>query len=178
MEKMAAPIPSWLDLLFRTEKTIYNVEKAICALSLFLMLVAVAVTVLFRNLGLAILNYGELGLAAMVPLTAVGGAMCTYLGSHISVEIVGATSSRVLKRTAGFFVALATILFACFYLYSSFILVKEFRATGDKLLDLGTPLWILTFLFGLGMLLLILHSALWVAKIWWGTDVRKMELGE
>ena len=101
----------------------------------------------------------------MVPLTLIGGAMCTYLGSHISVEIVNATSSRLLKSAGGLIVALATIAFAALYAYSGSILIEDFRSSGDKLLDLGTPLWLLAVFFPIGMLLMIFHSVVRIVSI-------------
>ena len=154
-----------LEWLHRIEKAVYAAERMVFSGSLIVMLLAVGYTVIVRNLGLASPNYGELGLAAMVPLTLIGGAMCTYLGSHISVEIVNATSSRLLKSAGGLIVALATIAFAALYAYSGSILIEDFRSSGDKLLDLGTPLWLLAVFFPIGMLLMIFHSVVRIVSI-------------
>lgn len=144
---------------------VFSVEKAICGASLFVMLFATAFTVLARNLKLAWPNYGELGLAALIPLTLVGGAMCTYLGSHIAVEVAQAIPVRRVKNFCRLAVAAVTIAFACIYAYSGVVLVEEFLFTGDKLLDLGTPYWALALFFPLGMGLMIFHALMQILAI-------------
>ncbi|NYT24615.1 TRAP transporter small permease [Alcaligenaceae bacterium] len=149
--------PLWFQKLRALERMAYSVERFICIASLVVMVFATGYAVMTRNLHIASPNYGELGLAALIPLTLVGGAMCTYLGSHISVEIMQVAPSRFLRNIAEIAAAVFSIVFACFYIYSGVILVEEFRYTGDKLLDLGTPLWILAAFFPFGMGLMIFH---------------------
>lgn len=155
----------WFQKTRRVEHMVFSVEKAICGASLFVMLVATAFTVFSRNLKLSWPNYGELGLAALIPLTLVGGAMCTYLGSHIAVEVAQAIPSRRLKNFCHLAVAIATIAFAYIYAYSGVVLVEEFLFTGDKLLDLGTPYWILALFFPVGMGLMVFHSTIRILAI-------------
>jgi len=149
---------TWLAVLQRIDRRLYRVEQYVCGLSLFIMLMATAASVLVRNFQLNVPNVGEIGLAALVPLTLIGGAMCTYLGAHIAVELMQVVSSRVVRGLSEVATALATVAFACVYAYSGWILVGEFRATGDKLLDLGTPLWLLALCFPIGMGLMLWHS--------------------
>lgn len=156
---------SWFHLTRRVEHWVFSLEKAICGASLFVMLVATAFTVFSRNLKLSWPNYGELGLAALIPLTLVGGAMCTYLGSHIAVEVAQAMPSRRLRNFCRSAAAIATIAFACVYAYSGVVLVEEFLFTGDKLLDLGTPYWFLALFFPVGMGLMIFHSLMQILAI-------------
>ncbi|NMG29801.1 TRAP transporter small permease [Aromatoleum evansii] len=156
---------TWFRRTRRVEHVVYSVEKAICGASLFVMLFATAFTVVARNLKLSWPNYGELGLAALIPLTLVGGAMCTYLGSHIAVELAQAVPSRRLKNFCHFAVAVATIAFAAIYAYSGVVLVDEFLLTGDKMLDLDTPYWILALFFPIGMGLMIFHALMQILAI-------------
>jgi len=149
--------PLWLRKLRALERKAYSFEKFVCIVSLVVMTFATGYVVMTRNLHLASPNYGELGLAALIPLTLVGGAMCTYLGSHISVEIMQVAPSRFLRGITEVAAAVFSIVFACFYIYSGVVLVEEFRYTGDKLLDLGTPLWVLAAFFPVGMGLMIFH---------------------
>jgi TRAP-type C4-dicarboxylate transport system permease small subunit len=155
----------WFQKLRRVEHLIFSFEKAICGISLFIMLAATASTVFSRNLQLSTPNYGELGLAALIPLTLIGGAMCTCLGSHISVEVMQTLPSRRVKHALQLLTAAATIVFALFYAYSGSILVEEFILTGDKLLDLGTPYWALASFFPIGMGLMIFHSTMQILSI-------------
>lgn len=160
--------PLWLQKLRAVERMFYFVEKYICIVSLVVMTFATGYVVITRNLHIASPNYGELGLAALIPLTLVGGAMCTYLGSHIAVEIMQLAPSRLLRNIAEIAAAVFSIVFACFYIYSGVILVEEFRYTGDKLLDLGTPLWILAAFFPVGMGLMIFHCFIRLLCVFFG----------
>lgn len=139
------------------ERRIVIAEKAVCALALLVMALATFVSVVVRNLGLMLPNYAEIGLAALAPLTLIGGALCTYLGSHISVEIVHAATGPRVRRVASVATAIGVLAFAAIYFRSGWIIMQEFRMTGDKLLDLGTPLWPLAALFPLGMTLMAFH---------------------
>lgn len=147
----------WFRRMQSVERQIVTAEKAVCALAMLVMALATVASVVVRNLGLALPNYSEIGLAALAPLTLIGGALCTYLGSHISVEIVHALGAPLLRRAAAVVTALGTLAFAAIYFRSGWIIMQEFRMTGDKLLDLGTPLWPLAALFPLGMLLMAFH---------------------
>lgn len=152
--------PGWLVRARGFENSLVMAEKAICGLALLVMALATAASVLVRNLGLALPNYAELGLAALVPLTLIGGALCSHLGSHISIEIINTVPSRLLRRLAEVASSVCVLLFAALYWRSGLILFDEFWSTGDKLLDLGTPLWILALLFPVGMALLAFHAVM------------------
>lgn len=161
----------WFRTARKAERVIFSVQKIICGASLFVMLFATVFSVIARNLNLSWPNYGELGLAALIPLTVVGGAMCTYLGSHIAVEIAQALPSRRLKKLCYLISAAATIAFAGAYGYSGVVLVDEFLITGDKLLDLGTPYWVLALFFPVGMGLMIIHALIQIVAILTGNPV-------
>lgn len=157
--------PAWLQALARLDRWFYCAERAVCVSALLLMLLATVVNVAIRNLQLNLPNYGEFGLAALVPLTLIGAAMCTYLGSHIAVEIMQVVPNKNLRRGAELLVALATIAFTGFYFYSGLVLIEEFRLTNDRLLDMGTPLWLLAVCFPVGMLLMCWHSLVRIAVV-------------
>lgn len=76
------------DWIIKTEKRIFIIEKWICTLALAIMVVAVFVTVFVRNLNLPWPNFGEWAMVSVIPLTFIGAAMCTYLGSHIAIDAV------------------------------------------------------------------------------------------
>lgn len=157
--------PFWFRHLKRIEQGLITGEKAVCVLSMAVMLFATALTVLARNAALHMPNYGELGLAALVPLTLIGGALCTALGSHIAVDIINNLPFRAVVRGAEILVAIATLVFAWIYARSGIYLILEFYATNDKLLDLGTPLWILTLCFPIGMALMAFHALMRVVGL-------------
>lgn len=155
---LAPAPPAWFRRMQSVEKQIVVAEKAVCALALLVMAFATVASVVVRNLGLALPNYSEIGLAALAPLTLIGGALCTYLGSHISVEIIHAAGGRRLRQVASVLTAIGVLSFCAIYFRSGWIIMQEFRMTGDKLLDLGTPLWPLAALLPLGMVLMALHT--------------------
>lgn len=157
-----AGLHTWFRRMQSVERRIVLAEKAVCALAMLVMALATVASVVVRNLGLALPNYSEIGLAALAPLTLIGGALCTYLGSHISVEIVHAVGGARLRRAAATVTAIGVLAFAGIYLRSGWILMREFRLTGDKLLDLGTPLWSLAALFPVGMALMAFHVVMQV----------------
>lgn len=162
--------PSWLRAIKRIERSVYKVEKLICILSLAVMAISTGFTVLARYMHLNVPNYGELGLASVIPLTLIGGAMCTYLGGHITVEIVQSVPNRFLRNFAEIFSALCAILFAYFFISSGWVLIEEFRLTNDKLLDLGTPLYWLASFFPIGMILIIFHSVVCILSRLYGVS--------
>jgi TRAP-type C4-dicarboxylate transport system permease small subunit len=161
-------VPAWFKGLRRLEAHLVRGEKVICVLALALMLFSTVLMVLARNAAMSISNYGELGLAAIVPLTLVGGALCTALGSHIVIDVIQMVPSRVVLRLAEVLVAAATLVFAYIYTSSGIQLLIEFYETGDKLLDLGTPLWVLMLFFPLGMALMAFHAVMRVLAIFVG----------
>lgn len=150
--------PAWFMRLRSFEGVIASGEKAFCGLLMLSMALATVASVVVRSFGLHLPNYAEIGLAALVPLTLIGGALCTYLGSHIAVEIIQATPSALVRRSAQLLSAIAVLTFAAIYFRSGMILVEEFLLTGDKLLDLNTPLWILALMFPVGMALMAFHT--------------------
>ncbi|MBB1493008.1 MULTISPECIES: TRAP transporter small permease [unclassified Paracoccus (in: a-proteobacteria)] len=147
----------WFRRMQSVERRIVVAEKVVCGLAMLVMALATMASVVVRNFGLALPNYSEIGLAALAPLTLIGGALCTYLGSHISVEIVHAVGGPRIRRVAAVITAIGILAFAAIYFRSGWILMQEFRMTGDKLLDLGTPLWPLAALFPVGMALMAFH---------------------
>lgn len=162
--------PPWFRGLRRAEAAIVAGEKAICALAMAVMMFSTGLTVLARNAAIQMPNYGELGLAALVPLTLIGGALCTAVGSHIAIDIIQNLSSRIVTRISEVAIAVATIVFAWIYTSSGIHLLVEFHETGDKLLDLGTPLWILALCFPIGMVLMAFHALMRVLGLFLAGD--------
>lgn len=59
----------------------------------------------------------------------------------------------------------ATLIFAAFYIYSGWIVMQDFRVSADKLLDPGTPLWLLAAFFPVGMALMMFHVLVRLASL-------------
>lgn len=169
---MSHPIPvggpRWYCRLSSAETFLIRIEGAFCALMLVIMLFTTAAMVVARNAAIAIPNIGEIGLAAIVPLTLIGGALCTATASHVAIDIIKMARWAWVVRGAELLVTAATLIFAWIYIGSGLYLVAEFRATGDKLLDLGTPLWLLALCFPIGMVLMSFHAVMRVGDAFLG----------
>jgi TRAP-type C4-dicarboxylate transport system permease small subunit len=159
---MTAPV-ALIDRLSRLERGVYAVEKLACITALAVMLFAIASSVLVRYLNLPLPNLSEVGVVMMAPLTFIGMAMCTYTGTHIAVDIVNTLRSSLLRRAGRFFTAVASIVFATVYLKTSWVFFHDALESGEKMMDLGTPLALPLFFLPLGVALVLFHSAL---EVW------------
>jgi TRAP-type C4-dicarboxylate transport system permease small subunit len=146
-------------LLFSVERRAFLGEKWICIASLVAMLVAVCVSVAGRFFNLHIPDTGELAIFAMAPLTFVGAAMCSYTGTHIAVDIIQHVDNHQVRRLARVVVAVAMLVFGAVYFRTALEFFRTALSSGERGLELGTPIAIPTFFFPLGMALVLLHSA-------------------
>lgn len=140
------------------EKRLYSIENFVCAVSLLVMLVTVAFGVCIRFFDLPIPNVAEWALVAMSPLTFVGSAMCSRMGMHISVDVIEQARSELLKRVAHLIVAMLMLLFSAIYAWLGWTLLDDALYTGERLLDMGTPLYVPVFFFFLGMVFMAIHG--------------------
>lgn len=145
-------------LILSVERRVFQVEKWICIASLLAMLLAVIVSVLARYFNLPIPDMSEIAIFAMAPLTFVGAAMCTYTGTHISIDIIQHVQSRHVRRLGRVIVALAMIVFGAVYFTTALDFFQGAMLFGERGLGLGIPLTIPTFFFPLGMALVLLHA--------------------
>lgn len=145
------------------ERAVFAVEKAVCIAALAVMLFAITMSVLVRYLNLPIPNFAEWGVVAMAPLTFIGLAMCTYTGTHIAVDLVNSLRSPLLRRIGRFCTGTASIAFATVYFTSSWIFFREILESGEKMMDMGTPLSVPLAFLPIGLVLVLFHSAL---EIW------------
>lgn len=145
------------------ERAIFAVEKAICIAALAVMLFAISMSVLVRYLSLPIPNFAEWGVVAMAPLTFIGAAMCSYTGTHIAVDFVNTLESALMRRAGRFCTGTAAIVFATVYVTSSWVFFRETLQSGEKMMDMGTPVAVPLFFLPLGLALVLFHSVL---EIW------------
>lgn len=167
---------SALDRWFLIERRLYGLEKAICVSSLFIMLLAVAGSVIVRNFNLPIVNPGEYGIVAMSPLTFVGAAMCSYTGTHIAVDIIALVKSPAIRRLARLVVALAMICFATVYLWAGWHYMIDAADSGERLLDTGTPVVIALMFLPLGMAMVLVHTVSEVLRVATGRPAQTEEI--
>lgn len=142
----------------RFEQKLYAIEQTICSLSLLIMLFTVAFGVCIRFFDLPIPNVAEWALVAMSPLAFVGAAMCSYMRSHIAVDLIEQLNIPALHLLTHFVVALLMTAFAVLYAWLGWILLADVITTGERLLDMGTPLYVPIFFLFAGMVLMSFHS--------------------
>jgi TRAP-type C4-dicarboxylate transport system permease small subunit len=156
--------------IFRFEEKVYGVEKMICIAALAVMLVAISTSVLVRYFNLPMPNLSEWGIVAMAPLTFIGMAMCSYTGTHIAVDVIKSVKSAQIQRAARFATGLASVIFATVYLYSGWIFFDGMLESGEKMMDMGTPVAFPLFFLPAGMALVLFHAVL---ELW--RTVRDLE---
>lgn len=142
------------------EYRVFRIERWICVASLLVMLVTVSVSVAVRYFNLGLPNVAEWAIVAMSPLTFVGAAMCTYAQSHIAVDVLKLLPQSAIRRAARGAVALCLLSFAGVYAWIGMLFFIDLRQSGERMLDMGTPVYVPVFFLMLGMLLMLLHAAI------------------
>lgn len=144
--------------LFSVERQAFRIEKWIYIVSLVAMLVGICVSVAVRYFNLHLPDTGEIAIFAMAPLTFVGAAMCTYTGTHIAVDVIHQVRNAWVRRVGRLAAALAMIVFGAVYFYTAQEFFRAALSSGERGLELGTPVAVPTFFFPLGMALVVLHA--------------------
>lgn len=150
-------IPSVLD---QFESRLFRIEHLVCVVSLLIMLLTVSLSVVVRYFNLGLPNVAEWAIVAMSPLTFVGAAMCTYAQSHISVDVVKLLRHPGARRTARGLVALCLLVFAGVYAWIGTLLFTHVLGSGERLIDMGTPVYVPVFFVMAGMVLMLVHAAM------------------
>ena len=151
------PLPNWLDGL---EFRVFRVERWVCIASLLVMMVSVSISVAVRYFNFPIPNVAEWAIVAMSPLTFIGAAMCSYTQSHIAVDVVKLVPQEWIRRAARGFVALSMLAFAGVYSWLGYVFFNGIRISGERMLDMGTPVAVPVFFLMLGMMLMLFHGAI------------------
>jgi len=128
------------------ERQAFRAEKWICITSLVAMLLAVTVSVVVRYFNLVLPDAGEIAIFAMAPLTFVGAAIIHHVNNH------------QVRRLGRVVVALAMIVFGVVYFQTALDFFQTTLSSGERGLDLGTPVAVPAFFFPLGMALVLLHA--------------------
>ncbi len=142
------------------ERRVYRVERVLAVASLAVMLVTVAASVAIRYFNLPLPNVAEWAVVAMAPLTFVGGAMCSYLQAHIAVDVVKLVKNSAVRRLARGIVALAMLGFSGVYVALARALFMDAVRSNEKMLDMGTPVYVAMGFLLLGMVLMTFHGAM------------------
>lgn len=145
-------------LLDSLEERLYSLERLICAVCLLVMLSTVVLSVLVRTFNWPIPNVGEWALAAMSPLAFVGAAMCAKKRAHIAVDVIEQINKLWVKRLSDFLIALSMFAFAVVYAWLGWSLFEDAVYTGERWLDMGTPIYVPIFFFAAGMAAMAFHG--------------------
>lgn len=161
----AAPNSGLLRLLDGVEGGLSAFEKGVAALSMLVILLGIVVMVVARVTNLPLPATGELAIVAMSPLTFIGGAFCTYMHRHITIDAVEALGSPAVRRVVRVLASMAMALFAGLYSWLAFSFFEYVWSSGERLIDMGTPVWIPVVCIVLGSVLMMVHSALDVVRL-------------
>src|SRR5690606_6437298 len=124
---------------------------------LAVMLAGTCAGVAIRFWGLPLPNVAEWAIVAMSPLAFVGAGLCTMAHAHISVDIVKQLRSARLRRAARGIVSVLMLAFAGIYAWLGWMLFQDALLTGERLLDMGTPVAVPVAFLWAGMLCMMAH---------------------
>ena len=133
-------------------------EKQVAALSMIVIMVAIAATIVVRLFNLPLPSLGEIAVVAMSPLTFIGGALCSHLHQHITIDVVELMPNDLLKTLLRGLSALSMAVFGGIFAWLAWDLYSYAVASGERLIDLGTPIWIPTGCMVIGAALICIHS--------------------
>lgn len=156
-EELRSRLPRSVNVI---ERGAYRVERVVAIGSLVVMLFTVAASVAIRYFNLQIPNVAEWAVVAMAPLTFVGGAMCSYLHAHIAIDLIKLVKNGMLQRLARGAVAVAMLGFSGVYVGLAWSLFTDAVRSNEKMLDMGTPVYVSMAFLLAGMVLMTFHGAL------------------
>lgn len=149
----------------RVEGALGAVERTVATAALALVLVAITANVVVRSLELALPNFGEVAIVAMSPLTFVGAALCSRLHRHITIDIVDVIGSALVQRVIHFVAATSMAVFSGYLTWLSFDFFSYAVSSGERLIDLGTPVSLPTGFFVAGSALMLIHAVLDMVRL-------------
>ncbi|ODT66277.1 MAG: hypothetical protein ABS75_27830 [Pelagibacterium sp. SCN 63-23] len=154
-----------LALLDTIEGFLAALEKRAAALSLLVILVGVGLTIATRAIRLPIPSTAELAIVAMAPLTFIGAAFASYMHQHITIDIIDALGNAAVRRIAAILASLSMAAFAGTYCWLALSLFQYVWSSGERLIDLNTPVWIPVGCIVAGSFLMLVHSALDILRL-------------
>ncbi len=149
-----------LDTLMRVELVLARMENAVVITAMVVAILAVGASVVIRTFDLPISDTGEWAMVAMSPLTFIGGALCSHMHKHLTADIVEMLPPGPLHRCLDAIAALLCLVFGLFFISLAWDLFDYSRTSGEKLIDLGTPIAIPAGFMLAGAALMTFHAAL------------------
>ncbi|MCK0206702.1 TRAP transporter small permease [Starkeya koreensis] len=161
---------SVLDALMRVELVLARMENAVVIAAMAVAILAVAMSVAIRFFNLPIPDTGEWAMVAMSPLTFIGGALCSHLHRHLTADIVEMLPPGRLRRSLDAVAAVLCLVFGLFFIALAWDLFDYARSSGERLIDLGTPIAIPAGFVLAGAALMTFHAVL---DIWRALEGRE-----
>lgn len=161
---------SLLDVLMRVELILARMENAVVVTAMLVAILAVTMSVAIRFFNLPLADTGEWAMVAMSPLTFIGGALCSHLHRHLTADIVEMLPPGRLRRTLDAVAALLCLVFGLFFIALAWDLFDYARSSGERLIDLGTPVAIPAGFVLVGAALMTFHATL---DIWRACEGRE-----
>lgn len=143
----------------RLEGGLGRLEGLVAVIALSIILAAILAGIATRVLNLHLPNYGEFAIAAMAPLTFVGAALCSYLHRHITIDVAEGLSSPGVRRVIQLASAGVMLVFAAYLAWLTWDFFLYARSSGERLIDVGTPIWIPIGFILSGAILMMVHAA-------------------
>lgn len=161
---------SMLGAFMRVELVLARMENAVVISAMVVAIVAVAMSVVVRTFNLSIPDTGEWAMVAMSPLTFIGGALCSHLHKHLTADIVEMLPPGMLRRSLDAIAAVLCLVFGLFFIALAWDLFDYARSSGERLIDLGTPVAIPAGFVFAGAVLMTFHAVLDIWRAFEGRE--------
>jgi TRAP-type C4-dicarboxylate transport system permease small subunit len=152
-----------LDRVMTAERWVAKVEGWVAIAALLAAILCVFTSILIRTFSLAIPDTGEWAIVAMSPLTFIGGALCSHLHKHLTADIVETLKPGRVRQCLDLIAAVLTFAFGIFFVMIGWDLLDYTLYSGERLTDLGTPVYVPAAFMAAGAALVTFHSAI---NIW------------
>lgn len=159
-----------LGAFMRVELVLARMENAVVITAMVVAIVAVAMSVAIRFFNLPIPDTGEWAMVAMSPLTFIGGALCSHLHRHLTADIVEMLPPGRLRRSLDAVAAVLCLIFGLFFIGLAWDLFDYARTSGERLIDLGTPVAVPAGFVLAGATLMTFHAVLDIWRALEGRD--------
>lgn len=146
------------DRLLMTSAALAALEKRVAALAMFVIMGAITATIVVRILDLPLLSLGEIAVVAMSPLTFIGGAYCSHMHRHITIDLVELLADGPVKTVLHLLASASMVVFAGVFAWLTWDFLAYAFTSGESLIDLGTPVAIPVGCMFLGAALMGVHA--------------------
>lgn len=151
-------------MLFGAEERLLALEIFLGSTALAVMTIAVAVSLMFRLLGIPIPNLGEVALVMMAAATFVGASVTTAVRSHIVIDVATLIPSSRLRRLIAMAVDALVAAFCVPFLIHAWDMFVYLFETGERTLELRIPIWISWAILLAGVGCMALHSVFGIVR--------------